>query len=394
MDDINLVEMAKANPNDRPNNGPNNGRAHDQKAHDQRAHEETARIMQICNACRYCEGFCAVFPAVTQSREFDVADTAYLANLCHHCGACYYACQYAPPHEFGVNVPATLAERRAETYADYAWPRPLGQLFARNGLVVSMAIAAGLALTLGLMLAMIAPHLFWGVHLGEGAFYQVMPHNVMAGIPLIITAFTLLAMGIGASRFWRDVGAGWPGWQGLAQAISAAGSLKYLDGDNAGDGPGCPVGDDSNSHHRRYAHHLTFYGFMLCFAATSTGTIYHYVFGWQAPYGYFSLPVILGTIGGVMLCWGTAWLWQLKRAMAEEMKSLRHLGMDYAFIWLLFWVSATGLALLALRETGFMGLMLAIHLALVYVLFLVLPYSKFVHSLYRSIALILYSVKR
>jgi citrate/tricarballylate utilization protein len=48
----------------------------------------------------------------------------------------------------------------------------------------------------------------------------------------------------------------------------------------------------------------------------------------------------------------------------------------------------------ALRETGFMGLMLAIHLALVYVLFLVLPYSKFVHSLYRFIALILYSVKR
>ena len=90
----------------------------------------------------------------------------------------------------------------------------------------------------------------------------------------------------------------------------------------------------------------------------------------------------------------SSWLWQLKRAMAEEMKSLRHLGMDYAFIWLLFWVSATGLALLALRETGLMGLMLAIHLALVYVLFLVLPYSKFVHSLYRSIALILYSVKR
>ena len=83
MDDINLVEMAKANPNpnDRPNNGPNNKLAHDQKAH-----EETARIMQICNACRYCEGFCAVFPAMTQSREFDVADTAYLANLCHHCG--------------------------------------------------------------------------------------------------------------------------------------------------------------------------------------------------------------------------------------------------------------------------------------------------------------------
>ena len=24
---------------------------------------EVGRQMQICNACRYCEGFCAVFPA-------------------------------------------------------------------------------------------------------------------------------------------------------------------------------------------------------------------------------------------------------------------------------------------------------------------------------------------
>ena len=27
---------------------------------------EVERVMQVCNACRYCEGFCAVFPAMTQ----------------------------------------------------------------------------------------------------------------------------------------------------------------------------------------------------------------------------------------------------------------------------------------------------------------------------------------
>ena len=43
------------------------------------------------------------------------ADIIYLANLCHNCGACFYACQYAPPHEFGINVPRTLADLRAET---------------------------------------------------------------------------------------------------------------------------------------------------------------------------------------------------------------------------------------------------------------------------------------
>ncbi len=360
---------------------------------DTKTHDETARIMQICNACRYCEGFCAVFPAMTQKRVFDVADTAYLANLCHHCGACYYACQYAPPHEFAVNVPATLAERRSETYGEYAWPRPLGRAFQHNGLVVSIAIVAGLAVTLFLMLAIISEDYFWGVHIGEGAFYQIMPHTVMAGIPLGITSFTVLALLIGGVRFWRDCDGGGVKLSAISEAFSAAASMKYLGGDNAGNGTGCPVSDDRNSLNRRFAHHLTFYGFMLCFAATSTGTIYHYVFGWEAPYDYLSLPVLLGTVGGVMLCWGTAWLWQLKRKMADEMKSLKDLGMDYAFIWLLFWVSATGLILLALRETSFMGLTLAIHLALVYVLFLVLPYSKFVHGLYRLIALIAYSSK-
>ena len=31
-----------------------------------------------------------------------------LANLCHNCGACLHACQYAPPHEFAVNVPFSV----------------------------------------------------------------------------------------------------------------------------------------------------------------------------------------------------------------------------------------------------------------------------------------------
>ena len=102
--------------------------------------------MEICNACRYCEGFCAVFPAMELRREFSNGDLTYLANLCHNCRGCYYACQYAPPHQFGVNVPKTFAELRTESYAAYAWPRPLAALFQRNGLIVSLATALGIAL--------------------------------------------------------------------------------------------------------------------------------------------------------------------------------------------------------------------------------------------------------
>ena len=76
------------------------------------AMQEARREMEICNACRYCEGYCAVFPAMTLHRSFADGDLNYLANLCHGCRGCYYACQYAPPHEFGINLPRTLAEVR------------------------------------------------------------------------------------------------------------------------------------------------------------------------------------------------------------------------------------------------------------------------------------------
>ena len=76
--------------------------------------QDARRDMEICNACRYCEGFCAVFPAMELRREFSNGDLSYLANLCHNCRACYYACQYAPPHPFGVNVPKSFAELRTE----------------------------------------------------------------------------------------------------------------------------------------------------------------------------------------------------------------------------------------------------------------------------------------
>lgn len=94
---------------------------------------EVERVMQVCNACRYCEGFCAVFPAMTQRLEFGKADIHYLANLCHNCGACLHACQYAPPHEFAINVPKAMAQARLETYQQYAQPAAFGALYRRAG---------------------------------------------------------------------------------------------------------------------------------------------------------------------------------------------------------------------------------------------------------------------
>src|SRR5579862_6328747 len=116
------------------------------KLRETEAVKESRRLLQICNACRYCEGYCAVFPAMELRRQFASGDLSYLANLCHDCRGCYYACQYAPPHEWAVNLPRAFAQVRAESYAEYAWPRAMGGVFRANGTFVSLALAAGIAM--------------------------------------------------------------------------------------------------------------------------------------------------------------------------------------------------------------------------------------------------------
>jgi citrate/tricarballylate utilization protein len=70
------------------------------------------------------------------------------------------------------------------------------------------------------------------------------------------------------------------------------------------------------------------------------------------------------------------------------------MGMDTAFIVMLFLTSLTGMVLLILRETSAMGPLLALHLGVVFALFLTMPYGKFVHGIYRFVALVRYAQER
>ncbi|QQK04658.1 tricarballylate utilization 4Fe-4S protein TcuB [Burkholderia anthina] len=349
---------------------------------------EVARQMQICNACRYCEGFCAVFPAMTRRLEFGKPDVNYLANLCHNCGACYHACQYASPHEFGVNVPKAMAEVRLETYTEYAFPASFGALYKRNGLTLSVALAAGLALFLLLGMAL---HGGLSGDVAPANFYAIFPHNLLAAMFGIVFLFAILALGVGVTRFWRDVSAGTASAPAVAEAAKNALTLKYLDG---GHGDGCNEESDAFTLARRRFHHLTFYGFMLCFAATAVATLYHYAFGLEAPYPFLSAPVLLGTAGGIGLIAGSAGLLWLNLKRVPERGDARQRPMDRGFIALLLLTSASGLALLALRTTSAMPSLLAIHLGIVMALFATLPYGKFAHGIFRSAALLKSSVEK
>jgi len=353
---------------------------------------EARREMEICNACRYCEGYCAVFPAMELRREFSNADLSYLANLCHDCRGCFYACQYAPPHEFNVNLPHAFARLRAETYREYAWPGLLAALFRRNGVIVSLIVALALAGVLLLTTTLQTPSAVYGPHTGAGAFYVVIPLGVMIAAGLATFGYSALALAMGTARFWRDTAVGLTRRADLSvwrRALSDAAALRNL----SGGGFGCNDRDESFSNVRRWFHHAMFYGFVACFAATCVATIYHHVLGWIAPYPLLSVPVVLGTIGGIGLLIGTTGLLILKLVRDPVPAARELLGADVALLLLLAAVAATGLVLLALRDGAAMGILLAVHLGFVLALFLVLPYGKFVHGIYRLGALVHYAAE-
>lgn len=355
------------------------------------AEQEVARQLQICNACRYCEGFCAVFPAMTRRLAFPAADVHYLANLCHNCGACLHACQYAPPHEFAVNVPQAMARVRGRTYAHYAWPAGFGRLYERNGLVLALALAAALALFLVLAVALGATVRSLVTAPGTGGFYAIFPHGLMVGMFAPVFLFALLALGIGVARFWRDVAPGAANTPALAEAAGNALRLRYLDG---GHGEGCHNDDDRWTKWRRRWHHAVFYGFGLCFAATCVATLYHYAFGWIAPYGWTSLPKLLGTSGGVLLVAGCAGLFALHWRRHPQHRLDAQRPMDLGFIALLAATGGTGLALALARDTAAVPLLLCAHLGAVMALFATMPYGKFAHGAYRTAALLKWAIER
>ena len=338
---------------------------------------EARRQVEICNACRYCEGYCAVFPAINRERSFADGDLTQLANLCHNCRGCYYACQYTAPHEFDLNVPAALADLRARSFEEFVWPSALGRLFQRSGVAIALLTTLGLAVLWAAIRALPGE--------GEG-FYAYLSHGAMVAIFLPAFLLPLLGVAVGLVRYWRHVGGGPFSLSASWTALVSAGRSDNMGGGAAG---GCNYEDeDRYSQARRLFHLAAMWGFLLCFASTSSGTIMHYVLDWQAPYGPWTPPKLLGVPGGLLLAAGTAGLLWLKTRADPKLGAANRWGGEAGFSVLLFVVAVTGLALYWAGGTAAVPALLAIHLGSVLALFLLLPYSKMVHGFFRTAALI------
>lgn len=354
------------------------------KQGEQECYKNALQSCIICNSCRYCEGLCAVFPAMEKKREFDLKDMDYLANLCHQCSECFYDCQYAPPHEFNVSIPAQFTAIRQKSYEKYAFLGFLSKAFEKNAFFMSIILLV--ALFLGFFVASGFDES--AALAANGNFFAILPYDYMVGIFSAVGALSFVALCVGFVRFARAISLKGVNLSALWQSIKDTLSLRYLGGHLS---EGCTYPNIKRSNKRRIFHHLTAYGFLFCFIATNLGVIYTHFLGLNAPYDFTQAPKLFGFVGGIMLCVGTAGLLWLKLIADKELIDEKSVGMDYAFIIMLFLSSFSGLVLMCFKESAFLAYALYFHLSTILALFVMIPYSKFVHIFYRFIALLKYN---
>lgn len=346
---------------------------------------EGRRQISICNGCRYCEGYCAVFPAMERLPIVEAGDLTYLANLCHDCRACYQACMYTPPHPFAVEIPLLMSEVRQQSYAEFGRPRWLARAF--SGGPKALAALTLIGTLVFVVLAWIAGSAgrIFSPDDSTQTFYDVVPYSLMVVPSLLLTAFVVGVIGWGFVDFQRS-SRGTDAINGRAwmSGIREVATLRWM----RGGGGDCYYPDaERPTPLRRWFHHLTAYGFLAALISTTLAAGYHHLLGEEAPYPVIHPVVLFGLAGGVSMVVGTTGLLWL-RAHADPLQSAREAVLNSSFIVSLDAASITGLLLLALRDSPAMGALLVLHLGTIAALYLTAPYGKFVHVVYRTAAVL------
>ena len=222
---------------------------------------------------------------------------------------------------------------------------------------------------------------------GAGSPFDLIPYGQLLGLLLVPALFATAVFVEAGATYWRQIGPAPDrlSWSVLAKAVGYAMTLRYL----RGGGQECYYPEDTvPSPARRRLHAMVAYGFGLCLLSTIAAAILQDIAGEQPPYPVLSVPVISGTVGGVGIALGTVGLLRLKMRSSKVTGGQEMTIKDYGLLSALAFLALSGLAALLTRDTGAFGLVFLVHLAAICLTFAAAPYSKFVHVVFRFLALV------
>jgi quinone-modifying oxidoreductase subunit QmoC len=304
--------------------------------------------------------------------------------LCHQCGDCTLRCPR------GARPGDVMSALRRECVIHYATPRAFARWVnqPRSFLWILLAAAAVLAVVAGVWqwsglaaveLALPGPRMVF-------PFWTRLPHWLLGSVFSLLIAFDVAVLVRGAKRFWRDLNASsveGPANQSLGASLRAAfRRISWHD----------DFGLCANRRVRRTQHLLVIYG-MVALWLTSlwvvTARWNPLLDGLVYPFGFWNPWKLMANLAGLAVMAGVLLM------SAERWKNPKTAGAttysDFALLSFLLLIALTGFAteiLHFLRMEPVRYAVYFVHLVSVFGLFLLLPYSKLAHVVYRTLALV------
>jgi quinone-modifying oxidoreductase, subunit QmoC len=345
--------------------------------------------LSVCYQCGTCTAVCPVSTAENPFPrkemvwvQWGLKDRA-LGNasiwLCHQCGTCN---TYCPRDAKPSNVMAAL---RDYSITHYAVPSFMGRALAEpRYLPLLFAIPVLIFLSI----------LGWLGHLtalpeGRIVFSKFIPIPFIEVTFVASIALSLIGAAAGGARYWRAMSAevatrdGHRGGSDLAGALVDI--LKHQRFKQCSEAPGTR---ETYKEHLHRTHLAVFYGFLGLVATTTSVGIGIYVFGYLTPWPVWHPVKILGNVSGIAVIGAAAtFLW---RRIADARRAGKSTYSDWLFLSILGLTTLTGFFSEGLRLAGLRVAypMYVVHLLLIFFLLVYVPYSKFAHLIYRTLAMV------
>jgi quinone-modifying oxidoreductase, subunit QmoC len=334
--------------------------------------------LNTCMQCGTCSVVCNLSP---DENPFPRKEMVYagwglsekmIANpdvwLCHQCGDCSTHCPR------GVNPADVMAATRQLTYQRYANPKFMGQLLGKPGMLP-------LAILIPVVIIAFIIYMAGTLHIPEGPvdYSHFFPHAWLNVSFSALTLASYLLASFGFGRFWKEMNLQhsrnepkksiFRSFWGVKNDILAHNRFNKC--------------EETKS--RKVSHFLVFYGFILLLLVT-VYAIYAAITE-QYPLPLSNPFKMLGNLSSLMLFSGLGIM--IYKRIAKKTGSERSTYSDWLLLGSMVLLTASGTLVEMAR---FLDWSLAyhlyfFHLVCVWFVIIYLPYTKFGHIIYRTIAM-------
>lgn len=333
-----------------------------------------------CIQCGTCSVVCSLAPEEKPFPRKEMMWAAWglkehlIANtdvwLCHQCGDCSTYCPR------GVKPADVISAVRKMTYLQYARPRFLGVMLSNPkwlpvAVLIPIVIIASILLMAGTL----------RIPEGPVLYSKFFPHGWLNSSFTVITGLSYGLAISGLVRFINDIK------KQFSVEITIKQFFRSLFSFRKGILSHEKFDSCQANHFRKWAHLLVFYGFILLLFVTAFAIIAAITHNYPLK---FSNPFkIMGNVAGIMLLIGLGMM--IVRRLVYKEKTGKSDYADWLLLISLLLLTISGIIVETARFQNWSSAyhLYFFHLVCVWFVIIYLPYTKFGHILFRTVAVVI-----